>query len=118
MTTSTTRWNDSPTCSGTPDRAGFSGRTALLFHAAFTAQGERPHSTVRLQVYPQVTPSSRPVVDWVRGTSVTRFCKRLPVDSHQPFVDIYTKELLATIGEHEPYVYAFKRILMAGRQSR
>jgi trans-aconitate 2-methyltransferase len=72
-----------------------------------------PH--VRLQVYPQVMPSSRHVVDWVRGTSLTRFFTRLPPELHQPFVDAYTAELLATIGEHEPYFYAFKRILMAGR---
>jgi trans-aconitate 2-methyltransferase len=72
-----------------------------------------PH--VRLQVYPQVMPSSAHVVEWTSGTSLTRFFKRLPEDLHVPFVDAYRTELLATIGDHEPYFYAFKRILIWGR---
>ena len=72
-----------------------------------------PH--VRLQVYPQVMPSSAHVVEWTSGTSLTRFFKRLPDELHAPFVDAYRATLLAEIGEHEPYFYAFKRILMWGR---
>jgi len=34
---------------------------------------------------------------------------------HRPFVDAYRDELLARIGDHEPYLFAFKRILMWGR---
>lgn len=72
-----------------------------------------PH--VRLQVYPQVMPSSAHVVEWTAGTSLTRFFKRLPTELHEPFVDAYRAALLAVIGDHEPYFYAFKRILMYGR---
>jgi trans-aconitate 2-methyltransferase len=72
-----------------------------------------PH--VRLQVYPQIMASSAHVVEWTSGTSLTRFFKRLPDELHEPFVDAYRTELLATIGEHAPYFYAFKRILMWGR---
>jgi trans-aconitate 2-methyltransferase len=72
-----------------------------------------PH--VRLQVYPQLMPSSAHVVEWTSGTSLTRFFTRLPEEMHQPFVDAYRTELLAAIGNHEPYFYAFKRILMCGR---
>jgi trans-aconitate 2-methyltransferase len=72
-----------------------------------------PH--VRLQVYPQVMPSSAQVVQWTSGTSLTRFFKRLPTEMHEPFVDAYRSTLLAEIGDHEPYFYAFKRILMWGR---
>ncbi len=72
-----------------------------------------PH--VRLQVYPQVMPSSAHVVEWTSGTSLTRFFKRLPDELHEPFVDAYRTELVAAIGEHEPYFYAFKRILMCGQ---
>jgi trans-aconitate 2-methyltransferase len=74
-----------------------------------------PH--VRLQVYPQLMPSSAHVVDWTSGTSLTRFFKRLPADLHAPFVDAYRTELLNTIGKHEPYFYPFKRILMRGQIS-
>lgn len=72
-----------------------------------------PH--VRLQVYPQEMPSSRHVVDWVSGTSLTRFFRRLPDDLHRPFVEAFTAELLTEIGDRQPYFYAFKRILMHGR---
>ena len=72
-----------------------------------------PH--VRLQVYAQLMPSSSAVVDWTSGTSLTRFFKALPHELHEPFVDAYRHELLATIGDVSPYFYAFKRILMAGR---
>ena len=72
-----------------------------------------PH--VRLQVYPQVMESTAAVVEWTSGTSLTRFFEVLPDELHDPFVEEYRRELLATIGDVRPYFYAFKRILMAGR---
>jgi trans-aconitate 2-methyltransferase len=83
---------------------------ATLLHGLGVTE---PH--VRLQVYPHVLPSSASVVDWTKGTSLTRFFKHLPDDLHGPFVDAYRDELLARIGTHEPYLFAFKRILMWGR---
>ncbi len=43
---------------------------SILFDLGFAEQH------VRLQVYPHVLPSSHSVVDWVRGTTLTRFEKR------------------------------------------
>lgn len=82
----------------------------LLYELGIT----EPH--VRLQVYPHVFESSADVVEWTRGTSLTRFFKRLPADLHEPFVEAYRDELLGRIGRQEPYFYAFKRILMWGRR--
>lgn len=70
---------------------------------------------VRLQVYGHLMPSAAAVVEWVKGTSLTRFFKRLPADLHDPFVDAYRTALLDRIGADEPYFYPFKRILMWGR---
>lgn len=70
---------------------------------------------VRLQVYGHLMPSTAAVVEWVRGTSLTRFFKRLPAALHEPFVDAYRGALLDRVGDHEPYFYPFKRILMWGR---
>ena len=70
---------------------------------------------VRLQVYPHVLPSSAHVVEWTKGTSLTRFFARLPDELHEPFVEAYRKELLSRIGNRQPYLFAFKRILMWGR---
>lgn len=70
---------------------------------------------VRLQVYAHVLGSSADVVEWVRGTTLTRFFARLPDELHEPFVDAYRAALLEQIGRREPYLYAFKRILMWAR---
>jgi trans-aconitate 2-methyltransferase len=81
----------------------------LLDDLGFTDQ------IVRLQVYGHVLESTAAVVEWVRGTTLTRFFKRLPVELHEPFVDAYRGALLARLGERSPYFYPFKRVLMWGR---
>jgi trans-aconitate 2-methyltransferase len=73
---------------------------------------------VRLQVYPHVLESSGEVVEWLRGTNLMRFFKRLPKEMHERFVAAYRMALLDSIGDREPYFYAFKRILMWGRLDR
>lgn len=71
---------------------------------------------VRLQVYGHRLASSADVVEWVRGTSLTRFTRLLPADLADGFVAAYRERLLAAIGEHTPYFYPFKRILMWARK--
>jgi trans-aconitate 2-methyltransferase len=70
---------------------------------------------VRLQIYPHLLPSSRSVVDWVRGTTLTRFQRLLEPPVFDAFVRAYEERLIATIGEHAPYFFPFRRILMWGR---
>lgn len=74
---------------------------------------ERQH--VRLQVYPHVLPSTRHVVEWVRGTMLTRFEKVLDADQFARFVAEYESELLDELGNHEPHFFPFRRILVWGR---
>lgn len=74
---------------------------------------ERQH--VRLQVYLHRLASSADVVEWVKGTSLTRFKTALTADDYTGFLQEYRSRLLAKIGEHSPYLYSFKRILMWGR---
>lgn len=82
----------------------------LLFELGFA------EPLVRLQVYPHVLRSSVDVVEWTKGTSLTRFFGALPSELHEPFVDAYRAELLRRVGDRSPYLFAFKRILMyAGR---
>jgi trans-aconitate 2-methyltransferase len=81
----------------------------LLFDLGFQRQ------LVRLQVYPHVLPRSRDVVEWVRGTTLTRFEKVLEPSLFQQFLAEYERELLAEIGEREPFFFAFRRVLMWGR---
>ena len=81
----------------------------LLYDLGF----ERQH--VRLQVYPHVLPSARHVVEWVRGTTLTRFEKRLDAEAFNAFVADYETELLRVLGDREPFFFPFRRILMWAR---
>ena len=74
---------------------------------------ERQH--VRLQVYPHVLPSTRDVVEWVRGTTLTRFENRLDPEAFEAFVADYETELLRELGDHKPHFFPFRRILMWAR---
>lgn len=74
---------------------------------------ERQH--VRLQVYGHRMASSADVVEWVKGTSLTRFRSVLDDADYADFLDRYRARLLEVIGDRRPYFYAFKRILMWGR---
>lgn len=70
---------------------------------------------VRLEVYPHLLASTDDVVEWTKGSSLTRFFGRLPEPLHEAFVDAYRAELLARLGRRRPYLFTFKRILMAGQ---
>jgi len=75
---------------------------------------ERQH--VRLQVYGHTLARSVDVVEWVRGTTLTRFTNVLPAELHAAFLAAYTERLLALIGDRAPYFYPFKRILCWARK--
>lgn len=70
---------------------------------------------VRLQVYGHHLDSVDDVVEWVKGTSLTRFKSALPPAVYERFVARYREELHAELGDRRPYFYAFKRILMWAR---
>lgn len=75
---------------------------------------ERPH--VRLQVYLHHLTSTDDVVEWVKGTTLTRFKDPLGPAGWDRFVDRYRDRLAEVLGRRSPYVYSFKRILMWGRR--
>ena len=62
---------------------GFPGMKVLQF--AFDHLGARAQH-VRLQVYGHHLGSTADVVEWVKGTSLTRIFKVLPADLHDRFV--------------------------------
>jgi trans-aconitate 2-methyltransferase len=74
---------------------------------------ERLH--VRLQVYPHRLDSSADVVEWVKGSSLTRLKPVFSAERYEQFVTEFRRRLLAEVGERSPYLYTFKRILMWGR---
>src|SRR5262249_3405040 len=72
---------------------------------------------VRLQVYGHHLAHSSDVVEWVKGSSLTRFKRVLEPAEYDKFVDEYRRRLLEVIGDRAPYFYTFKRILLWGRRS-
>jgi len=84
----------------------------LLFDLGF----ERQH--VRLQVYGHVLADSREVVEWVKGTSLTRFRSRMADEAYDRFLADYEHALLALIGRHSPHFFPFRRILFWARKPR
>ncbi|MHB8465634.1 MAG: methyltransferase domain-containing protein [Acidimicrobiales bacterium] len=81
----------------------------VLDRIGFAAQ------SVRLQVYGHRLASSADVVEWMAGTSLTRFRSVLDDATYARLVDTYRSRLLDVVGDRSPYFYAFKRILMWGR---
>lgn len=78
---------------------------SLLHHLGF----RRQH--VRLQVYGHELPSSKDVVEWVRGALLTDYEQRLG-PQYGKFLDRYNERLMSAIGDHTPYFYTYKRVLM------
>jgi len=81
----------------------------LLDRLGFTRQH------VRLQVYGHHLASSAEVVEWTRGSSLTRFASVFDAAEFERFVDEYRRRLVAELGERSPYFYTFKRTLLWGR---
>jgi trans-aconitate 2-methyltransferase len=70
---------------------------------------------VRLQVYGHHLASTADVVEWTKGTTLTRFERELTPERYSAFVDRYRERVLATLGDHSPYFYTFKRLLFWGK---
>jgi trans-aconitate 2-methyltransferase len=67
---------------------------------------------VRSQVYGHILPSTRDVVEWTKGSTLTPYRQALSSDRYEEFLTEYTDRLVATLGDSRPYFYTFKRVLM------
>ncbi len=66
---------------------------------------------VRLVVYPHRLSSREDVVEWVKGTLLTDYEKRMPPLLFARFLERYRKLLFSVLRNERPYFYPFKRIL-------
>lgn len=78
----------------------------LLDHLGYREQH------VRLQVYAHHLASREDVVEWVKGTLLTDFQRRLPAPLFAQFLERYRARLLPLLADTRPYFYPFKRILL------
>lgn len=72
---------------------------------------------VELHVYPHVLPTTRHVVEWVKGTTLTRFRSALSAAAYDALLAEYERELIEEMGDHEPCFFPFSRILFTATRS-
>jgi trans-aconitate 2-methyltransferase len=82
----------------------------LLDRLGFTEQ------SVRLQVYGHHLASRDDVVEWVRGTYLTDFQKRLSPELFDQYLVRYREALIPQLDERRPFFYPYKRILLWARK--
>lgn len=78
---------------------------ALLYQLGFREQN------VRLNVYAHVLDDRESVIEWVKGTLLTDYQRRLPAELWPAFLAAYRETLFGQIAEARPFFYPFKRIL-------
>ncbi len=62
--------------------------------------------------------SSAAIVEWVRGTLLTDYQRRMRPDIHDRFIARYTERLVKEVGDVAPYEFAFRRLFVTARKSR
>jgi len=72
---------------------------------------------VRLIVYPHVLASRAEVVEWMKGTLLTEYARRLPAELFERFVAEYRARLLASLNDARPFFFPFNRILVWGQRA-
>ena len=71
---------------------------------------------VHLRVYPHLLPSTRHAIEWVKGTTLTRFKSTSTPEQYEHFLLDYERELLAEMGDRSPCFFPFSRILFVARR--
>src|SRR5207249_7925375 len=67
---------------------------------------------VCLQVYGHRLAARDEVVEWVKGTLLTDYQRRLPAELYARFVARYRERLLPALEDTRPYFFTFKRVLL------
>jgi len=67
---------------------------------------------VRLQVYGHILPARDDVIEWVKGTLLTAYERRLSAERFAEFMERYRERLLPALDPARPYFYPFKRLLL------
>lgn len=71
---------------------------------------------VRLQVYAHLLESRENVVEWVKGTRLTDYQKRLPEEMYELFLARYRERLMPRLQDTRPFLYTYNRLLFWARK--
>jgi trans-aconitate 2-methyltransferase len=83
----------------------------ILFDLGFPAR------RVRVEIYGHVLPGPESVVEWVRGTLLTDYERRLAPDAYARFLERYRARLLAALPAAHPYLYTYRRVFLWARRA-
>ena len=72
---------------------------------------------VRLQVYPHELASREEVVEWVKGTRLTDYQKRMPADLYALYLERYREKLMARLADRRPFLYTYNRLFLWARKA-
>jgi trans-aconitate 2-methyltransferase len=101
--------------------SGYIRKSPMLAPETYAALLEKiglADQRVHLHVYAHRLESRAGIIEWVKGTFLTDYQKRLSADDYQAFLAEYTEELFARVPDERPFFYPFKRILLwAARDS-
>ena len=81
-----------------------------LFRLGFTQR------RVRVEVYGHPLATREEVAEWVRGTLLTDYQRRLPASLWTAFLDRYRQRLAAALPDHRPFLYTYRRLLLWARR--
>jgi len=98
---------------------GYARRKTILEPEAYATLLDRlgfATQHVRLQVYGHKLESRQAVVEWVKGTLLTDYQRRLSAELFEQFLTRYRGCLLPRLADTHPYFYPFKRILFWGKR--
>ncbi|WP_242343550.1 methyltransferase domain-containing protein [Anaeromyxobacter terrae] len=76
-----------------------------------------PSRRVRVEIYGHALPEPGAVVEWVRGTLLTDYERRLSPEAYARFLERYRARLLATLPDERPFLYTYRRIFLWARRS-
>ncbi len=74
-------------------------------------QGLSLRARVEQRIYVHMLESTRSLVDWMRGTTLTVYRERLGTDAFAEFLGRYETRLMEALGDQKPYPFEFTRIL-------
>jgi trans-aconitate 2-methyltransferase len=83
----------------------------VLFRLGFARQ------RVRLETYAHVLGSRDDVVEWVRGTTLTDYERRLDPATWARFLERYRERLRAALPDERPFLYTYRRVFLWGRRA-
>jgi len=72
---------------------------------------------VRLQVYAHHLERREAVVEWVKGTLLTDYQRRMSPGAYEEFLAAYRRRMLPMLRDSRPFFYPFKRVLLWGRKA-